>query len=133
MTVRSHLRRSVAIIVEVTLHLFLSLVETRVEAQVPPITPSGLNTHISGPITVDGKTHFDITGGTRADGGLNLFHSFGDFVVPSNNIANFLNDTGLPTSNILGRTPLNRAAREFYIWIWGTLRSSHTDHTTTEL
>jgi filamentous hemagglutinin family protein len=32
-----------------------------------------------------------------------LFHSFGDFNVPHNNIANFLNDTGLPTSNILGR------------------------------
>ena len=36
-------------------------------------------------------------------GGTNLFHSFGDFKVPTNNIANFLNDSGLPTSNILGR------------------------------
>jgi filamentous hemagglutinin family protein len=31
------------------------------------------------------------------------FDSFGDFNVPSNNIANFLNDSGLTTSNILGR------------------------------
>ena len=32
-----------------------------------------------------------------------LFHSFGDFNVPNNNIANFLNNSGLATSNILGR------------------------------
>src|SRR5262249_58396961 len=46
--------------------------------------------------------------------GLNLYHSFGNFNVPSNNIANFLNSgsidlngtvllPNLPTSNILGR------------------------------
>ena len=57
---------------------------------------------------------YDITGGTRPGGGENLFHSFGDFNVPSNNIANFLNAgsvdmagnplaAGLPTTNILGR------------------------------
>jgi filamentous hemagglutinin family protein len=45
----------------------------------------------------------DITGGTRPVGGTNLFHSFGDFNVPNNNIANFLNSSGLATSNILGR------------------------------
>src|SRR4029077_9083399 len=55
----------------------------------------------------------DITGGTRPVGGTNLFHSFGDFNVPNNNIANFLNSgsvdlagkqlaDGLPTSNIIG-------------------------------
>src|ERR1043165_9807734 len=41
--------------------------------------------------------------GTRPGGGANLFHSFGEFGVPNNNIANFLNDSGLATSNILGR------------------------------
>jgi filamentous hemagglutinin family protein len=50
---------------------------------------------------------FDITGGTRPGGGANLFHSFGEFGVPTNNIANFLNtpvNGSLPaTSNILGR------------------------------
>lgn len=71
-------------------------------AQTPPITPSGLNTQVSGPIAVSGKTQFDITGGTRA--GTNLFHSFGQFNVPNNNIANFLNEPSNPaTSNILGR------------------------------
>ncbi|MDF0650180.1 MAG: filamentous hemagglutinin N-terminal domain-containing protein [Nitrospira sp.] len=67
-----------------------------------PITSSGLNTQINlsaaPPI---GETQYDITGGTRS--GTNLFHSFGNFNVPDHNIANFLNDTGLATTNILGR------------------------------
>jgi filamentous hemagglutinin family protein len=71
-----------------------------------PITPSGLNTQVTLSATPPaGKTQYDITGGTRA--GTNLFHSFGDFNVPNNNIANFLNtpvNGVLPsTSNILGR------------------------------
>ena len=71
---------------------------------VTPITPSGLHTTVSAPITLpSGQTQFDITGGTRPGGGGNLFHSFGDFNVPNNHIANFLNDSGLATSNILGR------------------------------
>jgi filamentous hemagglutinin family protein len=70
----------------------------------PPITSSGLNTRVSPPSTLpSGKVQYDITGGTRPGGGANLFHSFGDFNVPNNNIANFLNSSGLATSNILGR------------------------------
>lgn len=71
-----------------------------VQAQVvPPITPSGLNTVV----TTHGAVH-NITGGTRPANGPNLFHSFGTFNVPANNIANFLNETpALPTTNILGR------------------------------
>ena len=46
---------------------------------------------------------YDITGGTRPGNGPNLFHSFGDFSVGGGDIANFLNNTQLPTSNILGR------------------------------
>ena len=69
-----------------------------------PITPSGLNTQVSQPVTLpSGQTQYNITGGTRPGGGTNLFHSFGDFNVPNKNIANFLNDSGLATSNILGR------------------------------
>ena len=69
-----------------------------------PITPSGLNTKVSDPfLTTGGKTQYDITGGTRPGGGLNLYHSCGNFNVPTNNIGNFLNDSGLTTSNILGR------------------------------
>ena len=48
-------------------------------------------------------TIYDITGGTRPDGGANLFHSFGEFGVPTDNIANFLNDSPVPTTNILSR------------------------------
>ena len=71
---------------------------------VSPITSSGLNTRVSPPSTLpSGKVQYDITGGTRPGGGANLFHSFGEFGVPNNNIANFLNDSGLATSNILGR------------------------------
>jgi filamentous hemagglutinin family protein len=62
------------------------------------ITSSGLNTqvnHVGNSST--------ITGGTRPGGGPNLFHSFGNFTVGTGDLANFLNDTGLPTSNIFGR------------------------------
>ena len=73
-------------------------------AQVPPITSSGMTTQVSSPaILPTGQTQYNITGGTRPGGGTNLFHSFGNFNVPTNNIANFLNDSGLSTSNILGR------------------------------
>lgn len=76
-------------------------------AQAPPITPSGLNTQVSEPIAVGGQTQYDITGGTRPGGGANLFHSFGDFGVPSDNIANFQNtlvNGAFPhTDNILAR------------------------------
>src|SRR5215469_9122117 len=80
-----------------------------------PITPSGLNTQVTLSATPPpGKIQFNITGGTRPGGGVNLFHSFGNFNVPTNNIANFLNSgsvdlngtvllPNLPTSNILGR------------------------------
>jgi filamentous hemagglutinin family protein len=67
-------------------------------AQSPPITPSGLSTDVLA--TDSGKTH-TITGGTRE--GTNLFHSFGVFNVPQDHIANFLNESGADTSNILAR------------------------------
>ena len=67
-----------------------------------PITTSGLGTQVeSSSIAPGEQVQYDITGGTRV--GTNLFHSFGDFSVPHNTIANFLNDTNQPTSNILGR------------------------------
>jgi|CXWL01.1.fsa_nt_gi filamentous hemagglutinin family protein len=85
--------------------------------QAPPITPSeGWNTQVN-PISLPSNDiQYNITGGTRPGGatGTNLFHSFGEFGVPTNNIANFLNgvsfdlngtllEAGLPTSNILVR------------------------------
>ena len=79
-----------------------------------PITSSGLNTTI----TKSGNT-YDITGGTRPGSGPNLFHSFGEFGVPTNNIANFLNDSGLATSNILGRVTGGNPSN-----IFGTLQTT---------
>src|SRR5215467_7279978 len=84
-----------------------------------PITSSGLNTQISGPIAVGGQTQFNITGGTRPGGGTNLFHSFGNFSVPNNNIANFLNNSGLPTTNILGRVTGGNVSN-----IFGTIQTT---------
>ncbi len=81
----------------------------------PPITPSGLHTQVNlSAAPPPGMVQYDITGGTRPGGGVNLFHSFGEFGVPTDNISNFLNGVsfdlngtplaaGLPTSNILGR------------------------------
>jgi filamentous hemagglutinin family protein len=83
---------------------FISLVfasmSTTSNAQAP-ITSSGLNTQVSQSPT--NPLQYDITGGTRPGGGTNLFHSFGEFGVPTNHIANFLNSGGLPTANILSR------------------------------
>jgi len=70
------------------------------QGQTTSITSSGLNTHVS---HAAGQPNYDIIGGTRPGNGTNLFHSFGDFSVGTNHIANFRNDSGLATSNILGR------------------------------
>ncbi|MBX3340044.1 MAG: filamentous hemagglutinin N-terminal domain-containing protein [Nitrospira sp.] len=79
-----------------------------------PITSSGLNTTV----TKSGNA-FDITGGTRPGGGPNLFHSFGEFGVPTNHVANFLNDSGLATSNILSRVTGGNPSN-----IFGTIRTT---------
>ncbi len=80
----------------------------------PPITASGLNTTVtkSGPV-------YDITGGTRPGSGPNLFHSFGEFGVPTSTIANFVNETALPTTNILSRVTGGQPSN-----IFGTLQTT---------
>jgi filamentous hemagglutinin family protein len=85
------------------------------------ITPSGLNTQVSAPTPLpSGQITHDITGGTRPGSGTNLFHSFGDFSVGPNNTANFLNETGLPTSNILGRVTGGNISN-----IFGTIQTTN--------
>jgi filamentous hemagglutinin family protein len=79
-----------------------------------PITSSGLNTVV----TASGNT-YNITGGTRPGGGTNLFHSFGNFDVPNNNIANFLNESTLPTANILSRVTAGNISN-----IFGTVQTT---------
>jgi filamentous hemagglutinin family protein len=104
------------------------LVTSHVHAQVAPITPStpsGLNTQVSGPIAIGGQTQYDITGGTRPGGGPNLFHSFGEFGVPPNNIANFLNETpNLETSNILARVTGTNGNNPTLSSIYGTIQTT---------
>lgn len=84
-------------------------------AQVPTdITSSGLGTQI----THVGSS-YTITGGTRPGGGPNLFHSFGNFSVGVGDLANFLNNTGLSTSNILGRVTGGNISN-----IYGTIQTT---------
>lgn len=79
------------------------------------ITPSGLGTTVAPPPA--GGTNYQITGGTRQ--GPNLFHSFGLFSVGAGDVATFNNETGLPTSNILGRITGGQTSN-----IFGTIRTT---------
>ncbi|HEY7554473.1 MAG TPA: filamentous hemagglutinin N-terminal domain-containing protein, partial [Candidatus Binatia bacterium] len=79
------------------------------------ITSSGLGTTV----TQTGTTH-NITGGTRPGNGANLFHSFGLFNVGEGHSANFLNNTGLATSNILGRVTGGQRSS-----IFGTIQTTN--------
>jgi filamentous hemagglutinin family protein len=68
------------------------------------IRASGLNTIVETPIIrEDGRGLINIRGGSRPGGGRNIFHSFDDFSVGRIEVANFLNDTGLGTDNIIAR------------------------------
>ena len=104
-----------------TLVLFL-IAPTVGNAQVPVvtnITSSGLGTDVQPP---SGGV-YNITGGTRPGmNGLNLFHSFGDFTVGAGDTANFLNNTGLETSNIIGR--VTELGVEHTSYIYGTIRTT---------
>ncbi len=108
-----------------TLVLFL-IAPSVGDAQVPVvtnITSSGLGTEVPHQLPPDGV--YNITGGFRPGGGLNLFHSFGDFSVGSGDIANFLNDTHLQTSNIIGRITELGVAHTSYIY--GTIQTTGFD------
>jgi filamentous hemagglutinin family protein len=48
-------------------------------------------------------TTTNITGGTRPGNGTNLFHSFDLFTLDTNDVAHFLNNMQLPTTNIIAR------------------------------
>ena len=90
-------------------------------AQTTDITPSGLNTQVNlSALQPPGEVQYDITGGTRPGGGPNLFHSFGEFSVATDNIANFLNETALPTSNILSRVTSGNPSN-----IFGTIQTTN--------
>ena len=91
------------------------------QVQMTDITSSGLGTEVSTPITLpNGTINHDITGGSRPGNGPNLFHSFGEFSVATNSIANFLNDTAMPTTNILSRVTGGNPSN-----IFGTLQTTN--------
>ena len=48
-------------------------------------------------------TTTQITGGTRPNNSTNLFHSFDAFTLGTGDVAHFMNDMRLPTTNIFGR------------------------------
>ena len=56
-----------------------------------------------GTVVTPGGNIFSITGGTRPGDGKTLFHGFEHFSIGDGQMANFLNDHGLPTDNILSR------------------------------
>jgi filamentous hemagglutinin family protein len=90
------------------------------EGQTTSITSSGLGTTIS-PASIDpaGRPNYIITGGTRPGDGPNLFHSFGDFSVGTNNVARFFNETGRATTNILSRVTGGQTSN-----IYGTIQTA---------
>lgn len=92
------------LVLTVMMGLFSLLSATPSEGQTTSITSSGLGTTIS-PASIDpaGRPNYVITGGTRPGDGPNLFHSFGDFSIGTNNVARFLNESGRATTNILSR------------------------------
>ncbi len=92
------------------------------QAQTTDITPSGFNTTVGAPTPLpNGMINHDITGGSRPGNGPNLFHSFGEFSVGTNHIANFLNETATPTTNILSRVTGGHESD-----IYGTIQTNGT-------
>ncbi|GJM30559.1 MAG: hypothetical protein DHS20C17_31940 [Cyclobacteriaceae bacterium] len=96
-------------------------------AQIPTsITPTtgnfaqgNLNTQIADPRIEGVNTVHDIIGGTRPSDGSNLFHSFDKLSVGEQHIANFLNETGFLTENILSRVTGGDPSK-----IFGTLQTT---------
>jgi filamentous hemagglutinin family protein len=112
--------RLITLIVCLLMSVF-PLANAQVTTAITPTQGIGnLGTQVGGATTLaNGKLNYDITGGTRPNGGTNLFHSFGQFSMAANNIANFLNDTGLATKNILSRVTGGNPSN-----IFGTLQTT---------
>ena len=118
MTTRISHRSHRAVLAAVLVYAAL-VVSSTSDAQVTTnITSSGLGTAINGSTSAPclGGT-CTITGGDRR--GQNLFHSFGQFNIGAGNTANFSNDSGLATSNILGRVTGGQTSN-----IFGTIQTA---------
>jgi filamentous hemagglutinin family protein len=95
------------------LGLPLPVGHAQVTTSITPTTGAG---DLGTVVTPAGSVH-TITGGTRAS--TNLFHSFGLFSVGAGDIANFSNNTGLPTTNILSRVTGGSVSN-----IYGTIQTT---------
>lgn len=105
-----------------TLVLFLSAPSVGDAQEVTTsITPTTGIGDLGTTITQSGNL-YDITDGTRPGGSFNLFHSFGDFSIGQGDIANFLNDSGLTTANIIGRVTGENISN-----IYGTIKTTGFD------
>lgn len=78
--------------------LGITIFHDPIQAQTPPITAES-GSQGTGTTVTNNVNQFDISGGTRAGG--NLFHSFAQFGLNQNQIANFLANPNI--QNILGR------------------------------
>ncbi len=108
-----HPHNRILIAVVVLLFVVTRSTQAQVTTSITPTTGTGnLNTAV----TQSGNV-YNITDGTRA--GTNLFHSFGNFSVGSGDIANFLNNTQLPTTNILSRVTGGNVSN-----IYGTIQTT---------
>ena len=94
--------------------LLLATAGTPSSVSYADVTPSGLNTTVN----IVGS-NFNITGGTRPNNGVNLFHSFGNFSLNTPESANFLNDSGLATNNIISRVTGGNSSN-----IFGTINTA---------
>src|SRR5437660_216158 len=106
------------VLVGVGLLLFVAAVTDSL-AQVTNITPTTGAGNLGTIVTPGGATT-TITGGTRPGNGPNLFHSFGQFSIAASNTANFSNNSGLTTSNILARVTDGLRSD-----IFGTIRTTN--------
>ena len=97
----------------ILLHILASSI-TQAQVKTAITSDSTLGTQV----TQNGSIH-DITRGTRPGDGPNLFHSFGQFSVGASATANFLNNTGAPTTNILGRVTGGQVSN-----IFGTIQTT---------
>src|SRR5262245_12196366 len=107
------MRRHPAIVLVITVFLFVLYAYAEHASAASLITSDGTK----GTTIGQAGTLYDITGGTR--NGTNLFHSFGFFSVGGGDTANFLNDSGLATSNIIGRVTGGQTSS-----IFGTIKTT---------
>jgi filamentous hemagglutinin family protein len=104
-----------------TLALFLSVPSIGAAQVITNITSTSGAGNLGTTVTHQaGSSLYNISNGTRPSDGPNLFHSFGDFSVGAGNAANFLNNTALPTSNILGRVTGGNISN-----IYGTIQTTN--------